>query len=141
SMPSSRPPGRIRSAISRAWPPRPSVPSTTTAPGRGWRSSMDSCESTGRCRRASGRLSTPLDYPVGQLVEPADRVVGVGVPPRLCPDLHAGAVADHRGGRARLDPGEAVLLRAEADPALGVELAGHRLREERPGQGALLGAQ
>src|SRR5262245_53983347 len=141
SMPSRRPPGRIRSRTSRACPPRPSVPSTTTAPGRGWRSSMDCCESTGRCPGVSVRSATPLDYPVGELVEPAHRVIGVRFPPLLGPDLHPGSVADDGHGRARLDPGQPALLRAEADAALGIELTGHRLGEERPRQGSLLRPQ
>src|SRR5438270_730402 len=140
SMASRRPPGRMRSRTSREWPPRPRVQSTKAVPGRGRRSSIDSCESTGTCNRA-WRSSTPLDYPVGELVEPPHRVVGVGVPALLGPDLDPGPVADdgHRG--RRLDAGQPPLLGAEAHPALAVELAGDRLGEQRAGERALLLAE
>src|SRR5262249_18833305 len=76
-----------------------------------------------------------------ELVEPADRVVGVGIPPLLGPDFDASAVPDHRNGGSRLDAGEPALLRAQADPALSVELASDRLREEGAGQCALFLAE
>src|SRR5207245_2377949 len=81
------------------------------------------------------------DHLVSEFVETPHGVSGVAVPAVLRPDLDAGAVADHGNRRARIDPGQPSLLPAQADPTLGVELAGHRLREQRPGQRPLLWPQ
>src|SRR3954454_7668580 len=87
----SVPPGPIRSATNRAWPPAPNVQSTAVCPGCGSSTSMSSPARTGMWLAV---ISASMTQALGDLLDLAGEG-GVEVRPRLAvPDLDVVAGAD-----------------------------------------------
>src|SRR5256885_14332568 len=96
----SVPPGPMRPATRRAWPPSPKVQSIAVSPGRGSRSSISSPASTGTCVRVmSRRMAKALSDPGYLLVER----IPLLEPAAAVPDLEVVEVADDHD--LALDPG------------------------------------
>src|SRR5438309_899904 len=137
SIASNRPPGWIRRRISRACPPPPKVPSKKTAPGLGWRISIDACKSTGTCcgvdrRGESLAGARPL---VRDLVGEAGEVCGRGLegpPALLTPDLDD--IVGPRDYGCAGDAGGFAQTRRDEHAGLRIELELVGLGEETAGQ-------
>src|SRR2546423_9123679 len=99
SMHTSIPPGPIRPATNRAWPPSPNVESTAVSPGCGSRRSISSPARTGTCVRVMSRRMVKA---LGDLLDLAYYAgLRLGPAPAI-PDLDVVAVAD--GDDLLLDP-------------------------------------
>src|ERR1039458_7027883 len=119
SMPISVPLEPMRSAISRAWPPPPTVQSTATAPGRGSSSSISSPASTGTCVIViSSSVATRRSR--SDVLDGADDLVAHTPPCLAVPDLEPVADADHRNLLA--EAGFLEQLCRHHHPSGGIEL-------------------
>src|SRR4051794_13942943 len=127
SRPMSSPSGPRRSAMSRAWPPPPTVQSMATSPGRGSSRPSASSARTGSCVAVMSSRLTKLRSDVGDLV--GEGAV-VGGPRRPVPDLQAVLGTHHDDLLA--EAGVLEQERGDAHAAGGVELGVERVgREER----------
>src|SRR4051812_42945856 len=91
SMQMRVPPGPIRSATSRAWPPSPNVQSIAVSPGRGSSSSISSPARTGTCVRV---MSRRMAKALRDLDDLAIQLPLVRLPAAAIPDLDVVEVPD-----------------------------------------------
>src|SRR3954452_41299 len=135
SMQMRVPPGPIRSATSRAWPPSPNVQSIAISPGRGSVTSINSPARTGTCVRVMSRRMAKalrdLDYLAIQL--PLIRLPAASIP-----HLDVVEVADHH--HVLLDPRVLEQRLAEGHPAGRIEVHVPRVAGEVAREAAALPA-
>src|SRR3954463_5747544 len=135
SMQMRVPPGPIRSAPSRAWPPSPNVQSIAVSPGRGSSRSINSPARTGTCVRV---MSRRMAKALRDLDDLAIQFLLVGLPAGAIPDLDVVEIAHHDD--LLLDPRVLEQLLAEGHTARRVELHVPRVpREVAREAAALLG--
>src|SRR5256714_1279772 len=119
SMHTSIPPGPIRPATNRAWPPSPNVQSIAVSPGCGSRRSISSPARTGTCVRVmSRRMVKALGDPLDLAHDPALRLG----PAAAVPDHHVVLMADHDD--LPVDPRVVEKRLVERHSPPGVELGG-----------------
>src|SRR3954470_2181210 len=131
----SVPPGPMRPATRRAWPPSPKVQSIAVSPGRGSSRSISSPARTGTCARVMSRrmakaLRDPDDLAIQALL--------VLLPAGAIPDLDVVEVADHDD--LLRDPRMTEERRVECHPAGRVELDVPRVAREVARERASLAA-
>src|SRR3954452_13269099 len=133
SMQMRVPPGPIRSATSRAWPPSPNVQSMAVSPGRGSSRSISSPARTGTCVRV---MSRRMAKALRDLDDLAIQVLLVRLPAAAIPHLDVVEVADHDD--LFLDPRVLEQRLAERDAAGRVEVDIPRVAREVAREAAAL---